>query len=53
MRNDAVIVGWGHTRFGRMDALSLEDLIAAAAREAIQDAGISIPAWCQTRSRPR
>ncbi|MBP8672360.1 MAG: thiolase domain-containing protein [Sphingobium sp.] len=40
MRNDAVIVGWGHTRFGRMDALSLEDLIAAAAREAIQDAGI-------------
>lgn len=40
MRNDAVIVGWGHTRFGRMDTLSLEDLIAAAAREAIQDAGI-------------
>jgi acetyl-CoA C-acetyltransferase len=38
---DAVMVGWGHTRFGKMDALSIEDLIVAAAKEAISDAGIS------------
>lgn len=38
--NDAVIVGWGHTKFGKLDALSLEDLIVAAAREAIDDAAI-------------
>lgn len=34
------IVGSGHTQFGRLDALSLEDLITAAAREALDDAGI-------------
>ena len=38
---DAAIVGWGHTRFGKMDALSIEELIIAAAQEAIGDAGIS------------
>lgn len=37
----AVIVGWGHTPFGRHEVLSLEDLIAQAAREAIADAGIA------------
>jgi acetyl-CoA C-acetyltransferase len=37
----AAIVGWGHTKFGKLDALSLEDLIQAAAREALADAGIS------------
>lgn len=36
----AVIVGLGHTAFGKHDALSLEDLIGLAAREAITDAGI-------------
>ena len=35
------IVGAGHTRFGRLDAMTLEDLIVAAAREALQDAGIT------------
>ena len=40
MANDPIIVGWGHTRFGRQDALGLEDLIWAAAREAIDSAGI-------------
>ena len=34
----AVIVGWGHTKFGRFDALGLEDLITEAAREALADA---------------
>ena len=34
-----VIVGVGHTRFGRLD-LSLEEMIAQAGREAIADAGI-------------
>lgn len=35
------ITGWGHTPFGRLDGLSLEELITAAAREALADAGIS------------
>ncbi len=34
-----VIVGWGHTKFGRLD-MSLEELIQAAAREALASAGI-------------
>src|SRR5690348_16481584 len=41
MRSKALIVGWGHTRFGRHDALSLEELIQSAAREALQNAGLS------------
>ena len=36
----AVIVGWGHTPFGKLEG-SLEDLIHAAAREALADAGIT------------
>lgn len=38
--SNAVIVGWGHTKFGKLDALSLEELIVAAAREALEDADI-------------
>ncbi len=34
------MVGSGHTRFGRLEGQSLEDLIVAAGREAIADAGI-------------
>jgi acetyl-CoA C-acetyltransferase len=45
MRNDrqcgAAIVGWGHTRFGRLDDRSIEDLILEAAREALTHAGIA------------
>ena len=37
----AVIVGWGHTRFGRLQDQSLEQLINAAAREALDDARIA------------
>lgn len=37
---DAHIVGWGHTKFGRLDGTSIEDLIRDAAREAIDRAGI-------------
>ena len=37
---EPVIVGWGHTRFGKLDALTLEDLIQQAGREALADAGI-------------
>ncbi|MDB5579231.1 MAG: acetyl-CoA acetyltransferase [Bradyrhizobium sp.] len=37
---EPIIVGWGHTKFGRHDALSLEDLIRSAAMEAIASAGI-------------
>jgi acetyl-CoA C-acetyltransferase len=33
-----LIVGWGHTRFGKLTALTLEDLIAEAARGALADA---------------
>lgn len=38
---NALIVGWGHTPFGRLDALSLEDLIQSATREALASAGIT------------
>lgn len=38
---DLFIVGTGHTRFGKLDALSLEDLIKDAACQALTDAGIS------------
>src|ERR1700676_1930190 len=37
---EPIIVGWGHTPFGRFDQLSLEDLIHAAAKEALSSAGI-------------
>lgn len=37
---EPLIIGWGHTRFGRHDALDLEDLIRMAAREALDDAGV-------------
>lgn len=37
---DAHIVGWGHTRFGRLESSSIENLIADAARQAIASAGI-------------
>ena len=35
-----LIVGWGHTKFGKLDTLSLEDLIVSAGREALASAGI-------------
>lgn len=35
----SAIVGWGHTRFGRLEE-TLEDMIALAAREALADAGM-------------
>lgn len=38
------IVGWGHTPFGRHDALSLEDLIQSAGREALTNAGVEASA---------
>jgi len=34
------LVGSGHTKFGRLDALRLEDLIVSAAREALEDAAV-------------
>lgn len=34
------IVGWGHTRFGRLDEHDLESLIVSAAREAVAHAGL-------------
>ncbi len=37
----ACIVGWGHTRFGKLDDHDLEGLILSAAREAVADAGIA------------
>ena len=36
----SAIVGWGHTPFGKLEG-SLEDLIHAAAREALADAGMT------------
>ncbi|WP_370320336.1 thiolase domain-containing protein [Oricola sp.] len=37
---DALIVGCGHTPFGRLDGLGIEDLMHRAASEAIDHAGI-------------
>src|SRR5450631_2569811 len=37
---EPIIVGWGHTPFGRFDQWSLEDLIHTAAKEALSAAGI-------------
>lgn len=38
---EPIIVGWGHTKFGRFDQSGLEDLIHAAAKEALSSAGIT------------
>jgi acetyl-CoA C-acetyltransferase len=35
------ITGWGHTKFGKLTDQSLEDLITAAGREALADAGVA------------
>lgn len=37
---EPIIVGWGHTPFGRFDALGIEELIHAATKEALAAAGI-------------
>ena len=37
---DAQIVGWGHTPFGRHKDMDMEDLVVAAAREALDHAGV-------------
>jgi acetyl-CoA C-acetyltransferase len=41
---EPLIIGWGHTPFGRHDALDLEDLIRLAGREALDDAGLDASA---------
>lgn len=41
MPDSVSIVGAGHTKFGRLDALNLEDMVVMAATEAIEDAGIA------------
>ncbi|TMV09716.1 thiolase domain-containing protein [Ruegeria sediminis] len=35
-----LIAGWGHTKFGKLTELTLEDMIVAAGRQALLDAGI-------------
>jgi acetyl-CoA C-acetyltransferase len=37
----SVIVGWGHTPFGRLAGQSLEDLIQSVSKEALSHAGIT------------
>ena len=34
------IVGWGHTKFGKLEDQGLEALLVSAANEALQDAGV-------------
>lgn len=36
----AAIIGWAHTRFGKLEDDTLESLIARAAKEAVENAGI-------------
>ena len=38
----ACIVGWSHSRFGKLDGQSIESLIVEVARGAIADAGIDV-----------
>jgi acetyl-CoA C-acetyltransferase len=40
---DVQIVGWGHTPFGRLAGETLESMIVAAAREALNTAGLHAP----------
>ena len=35
------MVGWSHTRFGKITDMDLEALVATAGREAIADAGLT------------
>ena len=35
------IIGWGHTKFGKLEDQGLEALLVAAANEAMEDAGVS------------
>ena len=35
------IVGWGHTKFGKLEEQGLEDLLMAAAQEALEDADVA------------
>jgi acetyl-CoA C-acetyltransferase len=37
----AYITGWGHTLFGKLDSLTVQDLVGQASRQAIQTAGLS------------
>ena len=37
---DGVIMGWGHSPFGRLDALSFDDLVAMVTPEALADAWV-------------
>jgi acetyl-CoA C-acetyltransferase len=38
---EAAIVGWAHTRFGKLEDPDAESLIGRVARAAIEDAGIA------------
>jgi acetyl-CoA C-acetyltransferase len=40
MERRADIVGWGHTRFGRLDGETVESLLTTAARDAIESSGL-------------
>ena len=37
---DACIVGWGHSKFGRLEEQTLEDMIVSVTKEAVDHAGI-------------
>lgn len=37
---DACIVGWGHSKFGRLEDQTLEDMIVAVTKEAVAHAGV-------------
>ena len=34
------IIGWGHTKFGKLEDQGLEALLVSAANEAMEDAGV-------------
>ena len=49
----AAIVGWAHTPFGKLDAISVESLIVRVTREALDHAGLKPSDVDEIVLRPR
>jgi hypothetical protein len=47
-----LITGWGHTPFGKLDAVDLEQLIRDAALPALGSAGLAPECWRRSKTEP-
>ena len=52
MTHDPLITGWGHTPFGKLDAVDLEQLIRDAALPALDSAGLAPECWRRSKTEP-